>query len=478
MNVALIIGVSEYKNLVDLPACANDVSNMDTLLRATEKYDDILTIKSRTESKIVQECLMTFFESKRDEVIEEFFFYFSGHGTFLDDDTLFCLSDYQSLMPNSTSLSNSSLDNLIRNLNPQLTVKILDSCSSGTPYIKDASCYQGFGAPTANKGFKYFIEMSSSHQKQSSYTDNDIGSVFTMAWIDAVISSKVDKIYYSNIQSYVADIFSENNMQVPYFVNQGRGTEVFANLNEAVRLFEPIGKGKRQDESGDATQQDLIDKFENRIAVLDTKKVTKEEAFRILGEIRGSVVTEIEDKFIDNFYELSVVDLQFQDVVDVRELAILAERVAKDYMIKINYEEYKVKEFATSFNDMLASRNGYKEVIRKRPIGVSSMYDLPIEAVKFELKPKNHISLDTFVEYIVVFPGIMDFIAAFSTVRITINNWEVGTPYILGKWGIDNYTWSNESRNRLLILREEKLFEIARKHIEELAGYSSGLLGE
>ena len=59
--------------------------------------------------------------------IEDFFFYFTGHGQCDEDEFYYLLSDFSFSELKQTSLENSELDNWIRNLNPKTTIKVVDA---------------------------------------------------------------------------------------------------------------------------------------------------------------------------------------------------------------------------------------------------------------------------------------------------------------------------------------------------------------
>uniref|UniRef100_UPI000A893EF1 caspase family protein n=1 Tax=Clostridium botulinum TaxID=1491 RepID=UPI000A893EF1 len=124
INAAIIISVSEYKNISKLPGCKNDFKLMSNLIRATEKYDEILEIHETTTSIKVKEKLTNFFMKIQDYDVNELFFYYTGHGTFDGKDLKFALTDFSSEKLNATTLSNDSIDQQIRAIDPQLTVKV------------------------------------------------------------------------------------------------------------------------------------------------------------------------------------------------------------------------------------------------------------------------------------------------------------------------------------------------------------------
>jgi hypothetical protein len=66
--------------------------------------------------------------------IDETLIYFSGHGVY-QNDALLCCTDFDINRPATTSISNSELDDLLRSVKPNVAVKVIDACQSGSPYI-------------------------------------------------------------------------------------------------------------------------------------------------------------------------------------------------------------------------------------------------------------------------------------------------------------------------------------------------------
>jgi len=185
MNIAILIGISKYKSEAPLPACSHDVENMRRLLAATKKYDDIQLVHVNTNASQVKDALRQFFAKYQATAgIEEALIYFSGHGTY-QNDAMLCCSDFDSNRPATTSISNGELDDLLRSAKPNVAVKIIDACQSGSPYIKDASA--GFEKALSKSSLNSFICMASSRQDQQSYASAG-ESIFTAKWIDAALS--------------------------------------------------------------------------------------------------------------------------------------------------------------------------------------------------------------------------------------------------------------------------------------------------
>ncbi len=140
MKIAILIGVDIYTSqLGNLPACKKDVKLIKEILEATGEFSEILFISDNCNSDYVKSTISNFVSEIKDEQIDEVFFYFTGHGDFYEQQFYYILSDYNTSKRKQTSLENSEVDNWLRNLNPKLTIKVVDACHSGTTYIKSQS---------------------------------------------------------------------------------------------------------------------------------------------------------------------------------------------------------------------------------------------------------------------------------------------------------------------------------------------------
>jgi uncharacterized caspase-like protein len=104
MKIAVVIGIDRYENLDSLPACENDANKMKEILTATGEYAEVVTLTKDTKTRSIKSSLRTFFNKYTEKEIDEVFFYFSGHGTYVSDGVLFCCSDFDPKYPSSTSL--------------------------------------------------------------------------------------------------------------------------------------------------------------------------------------------------------------------------------------------------------------------------------------------------------------------------------------------------------------------------------------
>lgn len=134
--LGLVVAVSDYHSLASLPGCRADGEAIAAALKASARFSDIVLVNGSGSSREVKRKISAFVEKWKDDDVEEFVFYFTGHGDVLDDDLIMLLSDYHKLQARTTSLSNTEIDSFARSLGPKLFVKIIDSCHSGVAYIK------------------------------------------------------------------------------------------------------------------------------------------------------------------------------------------------------------------------------------------------------------------------------------------------------------------------------------------------------
>ena len=233
MNLAIIIGVSNYTHVSPLPGCAADVQHMRDLLVATGKYSSIVCINHHTQQRHIKSRLDKIVADHKSKPIDELFVYFSGHGVF-DEQALLCCSDYHPQRARETSIENDYLDEVIRLLNPQLAVKVIDACQSGEPYIKGPN--EAFKQALHKRPLGAFICMASSRHDQVSMATAQ-GSIFTQCWIDAALCRSRGVIRYTDIQRYLALSFVNDLRQQPYFVSQGSALEAFAEVTLEMNLL-------------------------------------------------------------------------------------------------------------------------------------------------------------------------------------------------------------------------------------------------
>jgi hypothetical protein len=238
-RIAIVIGCSSYAlpgN--DLVAAGNDARVMTALLKETHAYDDVLSLVDNAPAATTKEAVTSFVERHQKAPIDEVFFFFSGHGLYRDGEFYYLLYDYDDLRPRDTALENTELDGLLRALRPQLTVKVVDACNSGVPYIKgllDPTQFEKHIDETQQRFEKCYFLFSSSRD-QRSYADEHL-SYFTRAVLKAIHTRPLGPIRYKDLISAVADSFDGTSKQRPFFVTQADQTEVFCTSEEPLRTL-------------------------------------------------------------------------------------------------------------------------------------------------------------------------------------------------------------------------------------------------
>lgn len=236
MNVAIIIAVSNYSNKANnLPASKNDGEIISGILNTTKKFDRVLTINDNESSSKTKELLSNFFIEHKGVKIEELFFYYSGHGEFSNDEFYYLLSDYDAKKKNQTCLQNNEVDDLIRTLNPQIVIKVIDACQSGTSYIKENDVLTKYFNET-KKGFSKCYFFNSSLSNQASYQDENL-SFFTYSFVQSLKEHPSSEIRYKDIIDFILDEFNGNQEQTPFFVIQAELTEKFCSFNDDLKLY-------------------------------------------------------------------------------------------------------------------------------------------------------------------------------------------------------------------------------------------------
>ncbi len=236
MNIAIIIAVSNYTNKSNnLPGCKNDAEAINQILKKTEKYDDILYLNNNETSAKTKELLSNFILKCKGNVINELFLYYSGHGEFSNDEFYYILSDFDSKKKNQTSLQNGEIDDLIRTLSPELVIKVIDACQSGTTYIKEGDVLNKY-FNNSKKGFNKCYFLNSSLNNQSSFQNEHL-SFFTFSFIKALKEHKTKEIRYKDIIDVISDEFTENQDQTPFFVIQADLTEKFCSFSTDLKEY-------------------------------------------------------------------------------------------------------------------------------------------------------------------------------------------------------------------------------------------------
>lgn len=474
MNIAILVGISKYTTESQLPACSLDAENMRRLLLATRKYDDIQLVVDHTSASQVKDALRNFFaKHQAGGSVDEALIYFSGHGVY-QNDALLCCSDFDANRPATTSISNSELDDLLRSVKPNVAVKVIDACQSGSPYIKDASA--GFEKALGRSQLNSFICMASSRQDQSSYASHT-ESFFTAHWIEAALSKPDGQILYRDIQAALADAFVTSPDQTPFFINQGTGLEVFSAVTEEMRALQTLRSKSIAPEKPDAAIAQLI---EVQVKELDRQFVPHAQVLQAAEAGKEALIAQgISDQIVAKFYQKSVkADSKLSSIPKSRAVASFAEEQAwtKRYFVKVNQESYRVrtpKDPLGGLGALFAKRgdDDYVTETKYRPGSLETTEALPLEIAELSFT-SVHPSLSAFVVYVGIVHSLTEAMVLSSTARLSQKGWDARAPELTElQWRYQTYPWTAVVQDPAIVWREAQNrgeLEI-RTYLESLA---------
>ena len=332
-NLAVLLGNSEYDSLTNLPCCHHDIEAIHDLLRATEKYSDIVVIEN--------EHADTLKDKLRDALqgntkLRELFFYFTGHGFVKQSDFFHCASDFDKKRPNETGLSLDDLHQLLRIPDAAVVVKVIDACNSGTALVKTEE------SPLSRdvKGFNKLIQISSCLESQSSLSGDPL-SVFTENFRAAALRKREGPVYYMDIVASLRDSFEDNQNQTPFFVSQYTGREKFVSdarqlsslrlsLEEAAGAVEPPNSDEDATRTPDNRLLDLIEDAERNTTTPETVAV-------FVGDFFDRILKRISELEFSDFFKLETVE--HSDYV---------ESAAKTFIIRVLSNEPRPDNFVTA----------------------------------------------------------------------------------------------------------------------------------
>jgi Caspase domain len=421
-KIALLVGISDYQNLTKLPPCDEDLSLMSELIRNTGKYDEVVVVDGSPKSDRAKEQISSFIRKYQNQEVDEFFFYYTGHGMRYLEDFLFLFADFNNSKIEQTSLSNSELDSMLKSLNPELAIKIVDACQSGTQYIKSNQDLEVIFNKSSTESFKKTYFLFSSSEVESSLALEDY-SVFTKSFAKSLVNYDAgSSIRYRDIMAYISDDSNVGKHQTPLFIQQANNTEIFCVVNAdllnvlAVKLrcdgqvIDPQKNGRHTDAD---IQKDAD------ILIANIKAKSKEYCNEEEGKI--SLITLIEssknfdwDYLINELYEVKVEEKQ--DYSCIQDMNIIAKWLSdsdESYFAQITFikEEYEDKEkieidehpFAV-FSAFPRKRIEYKLVTKYRNVidSIRQTAPAPSCALVISFSPKEEVlsRFKAFVVYI------------------------------------------------------------------------------
>lgn len=369
MNIAIIIGISKYINTGnDLPGSKKDAEVIYNILTKTNKYEHTLYINQDEPSAKLKEMLVNFISKYKGTDVDELFFYYSGHGGFMDNQFLYLLSDYDSKKRNQTSLQNDEVDDLIRTLCPKLVIKLIDACNSGVSYIKEIDVLEKY-FNESKRGFDKCYFINSSLNNQPSYQDINM-SYFTLSFVKALNNHIANEIRYKDIIDVISDDFTGNPDQTPFFVTQADFTEKFCQLTEDLKSYlQTLDRFYITPSQSDTKTISI-----KEMVMTDAKNyIEKKDVLALLEEIRQKYITFNFGNYIDDLYEHNISFINdYQSLSRIRSIV--------NWLNK-NPEEY----FATPIYDDAYDEDGnLYEIVNDIEIKI----DIPYKYISIEHKNK------------------------------------------------------------------------------------------
>lgn len=358
MNIAIILAVSKYKipgN--DLIASKKDGKIINDILSATKKYDDILYLNDNETSLEIKELIGNFFIKHKDKSINELFFYYSGHGEFSNDKFYYLLSDYDEKRKHQTTLQNEEIDHYIRNLSPELVVKVVDSCQSGARYIKDFEMIPKYIAKS-KEGFKNCYFLYSSLSDQYSYQDDNL-SFFTKSFIESIKLYPSDEISYKHIIEFINDEFQNIGEQNPFYVIQAEMTEKFCKYNNEFRSF--LEQLNLSDKSTTAEENE-----KKRISLFEIVKNDAKEYVDKEGAIKAM-------HFSEKHFKKVTFDNDLSELYDVKTIfsndnnSIEGIKAVGKWLIENSHDYFARPEFEWLFDSEAGPVIGYEFLVDGAP---------------------------------------------------------------------------------------------------------------
>ncbi len=416
-NVAIILGVSQYKTLKPLQACKKDALLLKSIVEETGRYgSQVFTIleDEETQGQRAKARIADIFRELKtaDEGYDEILFYFSGHGANEGGEFLMLFSDYSDTQVNQTSLKMSELDDMLRSIDPRVCVKIIDACHSGTDYIKNSASVPS-GLEASKKSFNACYFMHSSLSSEFSWTGRPY-SQFTTAFAESLSTDRPNgtKIRFKDIEDYISDDFSSrvgSKQQTPHFVHQGSLTDVFCDSSEALRklISEALNHSSSEEPEPSESPLDNDAAGSNPVVALILAESalyrSAQEAHKIMLDVRSAIKNFQFNQTWKHIFECETHDVVLSSFPDHRKLARWLRKREGDFFVGIidTIETYTTeKPYQRPITGggtfaMIAGIGGrtttteWRKVTEERPIpeSFSHTWTPPFHALHLECKP-------------------------------------------------------------------------------------------
>jgi Caspase domain len=468
MNLAIIISVSEYTDSKNnLPGCKKDADCINSILNKTNKFDEILFINEKISSGKVKEKLTAFISEYKSKIIEELFFYYTGHGEFQNNEFYYLLSDFSEDKKNQTSLQNEEVDSLFRTLSPKLVIKVIDACQSGIAYIKEAGAITKYFQKTIER-FNRCYFLNSSLKDQSSFQTDEI-SDFTLSFINSIKEHDTTEIRYKDIIDYISDAFEKNTSQTPFFVVQADYTEKFCFISTALKEYlDNLNTALIDDTETKEVEMSLIDKIKKQAL----EYFTKEQAILLINELQTKLSEYKLDDDLNEIYDFTIIFQENYDgIVSKNTIGKWLDENPHEYFAKSSHTRERKDRFTNPFGAIRAAaflnpiEDGSEyEWVRN---GFELEVEVPYKTIIFTLNSKFP-NIDSYTARIIYLLSKKEIRFFYFLTNFETKNWDERKLNTKIEWFTSEYPLKDNTKimnglNKIFTLLVEKV----KKEIEE-----------
>ena len=467
MKLAIVLGVHDYKNLTKLPGCKKDAEGIFEVLSRSKKFDEILLIDNETTGHSVKLKISEFIAKYKGRNIAEILFYYTGHGSFDGKQYSYLLSDYDAAQKKQTSISNEDIDDWLRALKSNLSIKIIDSCQSGVTYIKADEDMDGYLIKGKNV-FENLYFLFSSMKNEESY-QSDSYSYFTKSILDCISAKKDSPIRYKDLIDYISDDFESNSLpQKPFFVTQATSTEIFIEPNEEINDFLkqlPSTKSQQGSVPTIVAAGNSMGLLVKKIKEDAVDYCSEDELISRLNLIKENISRHQPKEYLKELFEFKVNVHNFTDVFHGNNQIGRWLQGKGDYFAKprTTLEEYEVNPlgFFASDTKLLAKRK--REVIT----GYDLTQGVPFVGIEIDANPKHQNIKPLGLQICFLFSKV-ELVLFYSKLVYKLSNWKQKTFVGDVIWEIQKSKLKSENDvkkaiDNILVSFEDFITEVLKK---------------
>lgn len=472
MKLAIILGQSDYQNTTKLPACKNDLVTMNKIVQARSDFDQILLIDDSIKlASDAKQRLIDFVEIHKNQNIDEVFFYFSGHGDFDGKEFYYIWNDYNQTKKRQTSLQSTEIDELFRQLNPKLLIKVIDACHSGVAYLKDSEIIEKFLTESKSTFQKCYFFFSSQND-QYSLADSNF-SYFSNSFFQSLNQAEGKRLRFKDIIDYISDTFEQSGKQTPFFVTQADFTEIFCvittQIKEALGVFLAIDS-HNMIEIGTKKSNlvNLIMKDAERYVDLATAHEC------LISALNHIMSLELDEEILECFEKRVEIFEAYDNIPGIKSLAGWLHKNGTELYADVTYETEKYRERVPKYTTpasialraasmLFDDDSNYKivENYRDIPSGFILNIELPHKVIFLTLVSRfpNVLNYSFVLIPILSRTQIYYFYAKLNYIRTDWDTQSINSENVKWSYEVLNFRVS-EIKDRISELVQENLFSV------------------